>query len=313
MPNQISKVIVLDTFESFGLVLATLTVVLVAVVFFSRRKRQRVSDNREPDWSIPVLDEQSDGSSLFHSWHPTVKVSTLCLCCFLIVSLSTLTWCLAAVGVCTLAVLLARTPWERLLRRLTAISGFLAMLIVLLPFTSATRPGDTVLLVFGMEGWPLHQRGLVLALTIVCKAVSVVLLMEPMLGTAPFFRTLRGFTGLGLPQKLLSMTALCHRYLFVFREEILYMQRAMRVRGFTPRTNLGTMRIMGNCFGMLFIRSFERTERIYEAMLSRGYQGSFPIGPEPPKTVCDFIKAAACAIIGLLLLVLDKMMPILLP
>ncbi|NLX19087.1 MAG: cobalt ECF transporter T component CbiQ [Desulfobulbus sp.] len=309
MKNQVSKVIVLDTLESSALAIVTVAVVSLLVVLFRRRKKHRYSDNREPDWSIPVLDAQSDGSSFFHSWHPSVKVGTLCASCFLIVSLNTLTWSLAAVGICILAVLLARTPWERLSRRLVAISGFLAMLVVLLPFTSAVRPEDTVFLIFGMENWPFHQRGLIVALTIVCKAVSVVLLMEPMLATAPFSRTLQGFSGLGLPRKLLSMIALCHRYLFVFREEILYMQRAMRVRGFVPRTNLATMRIMGNCFGMLFIRSFERTERIYEAMLSRGYRGSFPAGPEPPKTVYDFIKAAICLVIALLLLSVDRIMP----
>ena len=63
-----------------------------------------------------------------------------------------------------------------------------------------------------------------------------------MFATSELSRTLQGFTNLGLPGTLIQMILLCHRYLFVFQQEAARMQRAMRVRGFVPRTNLATLR-----------------------------------------------------------------------
>ena len=88
------------------------------------------------------------------------------------------------------------------------------------------------------------------------------------------------------------------------------MQRSMRVRGFAPRTNLATLRTMGAAFGMLFIHSFERTERVYEAMLSRGYQGRLPGEVRQPITRWDLGKGALLIMIGALLLAADRLLPI---
>lgn len=304
-----SQVIVLTVFEGIGLLAAVLLMVILIVVTLRHHRVRQPTGGDEPDWSIPVLDAQSEGTSLFHSWNPSVKIGTLCLCCFLIASLHSLLWSTVAVMVSMGAVALSGVHWQRPLRRLAAMSGFLLMLVVILPLSGRVRADEVVLVVAGLENWPFRSQGLLLALTIACKAVSVALLMEPMLATASFTRTIQGFTGLGLPGALIQMVLLCHRYLFVFQEEISSMQRSMQVRGFAPRTNLATMRTMGNCFGMLFIRSFERTERIYEAMLSRGYQGHVPSGDIMARTNRDVVKGLVCGMIGLILLLLDRMVP----
>ena len=260
-----------------------------------------------PDWSIPTLDQHGQGQSLYHRWAPPVKIASLTLCSFLIVSLHSLFWAFAALVLCVLAVQLSGIPWSRPLKRLAALNGFLGMLVIILPLTSPVNAGDRVLLLPWLPSWPLNLAGLHLALTIVCKAAAVALLMEPMLATASLSQTLKGFTDLGLPVALNQMILLCHRYIFVFQHEMQRMQRSMRVRGFTPRTNLATLRTMGAAFGMLFIRSFERTERVYEAMLSRGYQGGFPGEARQAIGRRDLLKGAFFLLIALLLLAADRM------
>lgn len=260
-----------------------------------------------PDWSTPHPGQQSQGQSLYHRWHPAVKIATLLACAFVIVSLHRLLWAFAALVGAVLAVHLARMSWTRPLQRLAALGGFLGMLVVILPLTSPVHTGDTVLLLPWLPSWPFNLAGLHLALTIVCKAAAVALLMEPMLATGSLARTLQGFSDLGLPAALSQMILLCHRYIFVFQQEMQRMQRSMRVRGFTPRTNLATLRTMGAAFGMLFIRSFERTERVYEAMLSRGYQGGFPGEVRQPITRWDLGKGALFIMIGALLLAADRL------
>ena len=273
------------------------------------RRKKKGQAASSPDWSLPTIDGQAHGSSLFHTWTPAVKIGTLFIVSFLIVALHALFWAAASLIVAFLAVCLARIPWQRSLRRLAAMSGLCVLFFVLLPLTSPPRPGDTLLILPLLEGMPLRLAGAVLALTITCKAAAVALLMEPMFATAELTHTLQGFASLGLPPSLTQMILLCHRYLFVFQQEITRMQRAMRVRGFVPGTNLATLRTTGNGLGMLFIRSFERTERVYEAMLSRGYQGAFPATSREKITTGDLAKAAISIMIGGLLLVLDRFYP----
>jgi len=50
---------------------------------------------------------------------------------------------------------------------------------------------------------------------------------------------------------------------------------AMDSRGFKQGTNLHTLKTIGKLIGMLFVRSYERTEGVYQAMISRGYKSNF--------------------------------------
>ena len=274
-----------------------------------RQKKRRGQAASPPGWSIPTVDAQARGTTLFHTWTPAVKIGSLFIVSFLVVALHALFWSAMSLIVAFIAVCLARIPWQRSFRRLAAMSGLCLFFFILLPLTSPPRPGDTLLIVPLLEGMPLRLAGAVLALTITCKAAAVALLMEPMFATAELARTLQGFASLGLPPSLTQMILLCHRYLFVFQQEITRMQRAMRVRGFMPGTNLATLRTTGNGLGMLFIRSFERTERVYEAMLSRGYQGAFPATSREKITAGDLAKAAISILIGGLLLLFDRLYP----
>lgn len=303
-----AQVIVLNGTQTMALMSCLfLPLFCVLVAWLLKTEPQASGQQAIPDWSTPHLEQQPQRPSLYHRWHPAVKIATLLACAFGIVSLHRLLWSFAALVVSVLAVHLAGMSWSRPLQRLAALGGFLGMLVVILPLTSPVHAGDTVLLLPWLPAWPINLAGLRLALTIVCKAASVALLMEPMLATASLSRTLQGFSDLGLPSALSQMILLCHRYIFVFQQEMQRMQRSMRVRGFAPRTNLATLRTMGAAFGMLFIRSFERTERVYEAMLSRGYQGGFPGEARQAIGRWDLLKGAFFLLIALLLLVADRM------
>jgi cobalt/nickel transport system permease protein len=301
--------ITLSAWQGLVLLGCLLLPVLFALLVLRRGKGDRPEQGGEPDWSIPVIDVSAKGGSVFHSWNPVVKVGVLLPYCFLITSLRSLVWAVLALAVSLVAVGLTGLPWRRPLRRLAAMTGFLVMFLVVLPFTSPAKPGETVLLFPLLDAWPFRLQGLLIALTVTCKAAAIALLMEPMLATAPLATTLHSFTTLGLPSALTQMLLLCHRYLFVFQEEAKRMLRSMRVRGFVARTDLATLRTMGNCLGMLFIRSFERTERIHEAMLSRGYRGVFPAGPVAGFTGSDVVKGVVWGLVGVFLLVLDRLIP----
>ena len=66
---------------------------------------------------------------------------------------------------------------------------------------------------------------------------------------------------------------------------------AAKARLFKSETNIFTLKIISNLIGMLFIRAFERTQSVYDAMASRGYKGNLKILDEFKFCEKDFIKA----------------------
>jgi cobalt/nickel transport system permease protein len=79
----------------------------------------------------------------------------------------------------------------------------------------------------------------------------------------------------------------------------------MSVRGFIPRTNGYTLHTFGNFVGTLLIRSFERTERVYKAMLSKGYQGEFHTLVTFKTDFNDWLKFGFIIILALALISID--------
>lgn len=224
----------------------------------------------------PALDGIASGESLFHRWDPRFKVSALMIYAFTVASLRSLETAAAAMAISLMANPLARIPVSETLRRIAALSGFLGMFLLVMPLTAAPKPGDTLVVFGGLAGLPFNLRGLALAATIVCKAVAIALLTAPMAATSSLSATVQALAHLGVPPQVGQMILLAHRYIFVFFKEAQRMMTGMKVRGFQYRTGARTFRTMANFLGMLFIRSFERTHRVHEAMLSRGFQGRFP-------------------------------------
>ena len=297
---QLPLVLLLAAFLVLGLVS------LLALKILKAALAGQQSAQAEPDWSVPVLDADAAGDSLFHRWDVRFKLVALLGFALLVVATRSPWSALIALLIAFAAVLLAQLPPLRSLKRLLAMSGFLGMFLLVMPLTAVVHPEDTLLVFAGLEFLPFNLRGLQLALAITGKACAVALLMEPLLATASLPRTVEGLTRLGVPEKVAQMILLAHRYIFVFLEEARRMKTGMQVRGFRPRTNTETLQVMGNFLGMLFVRSFERTHRVYAAMQSRGYQGRFPAPFYFKVTVGDWLHAGVWLLLGVALLVLDR-------
>jgi cobalt/nickel transport system permease protein len=78
-----------------------------------------------------------------------------------------------------------------------------------------------------------------------------------------------------VPDKLAHLLLFTYRYIYVFETEYRRLVQAMKIRGFRPRTNLHTYRSYGYLAAMLLVRSFDRAERVFQAMLCRGFDGTF--------------------------------------
>lgn len=91
-----------------------------------------------------------------------------------------------------------------------------------------------------------------------------------------FVRLIKGLQRLGLPNVLIQLLTFMYRYLDLLVAEVRRMEIARNQR-FFGRGYLRQFTVLGNMLGNLFLRTFERGERVYVAMQLRGFQGYLPI------------------------------------
>ena len=91
-------------------------------------------------------------------------------------------------------------------------------------------------------------------------------------GTAPFLNSIKAMRSLGLPRVIVDMTLLSYRYLEELGEMLTTMQRAMKLRGFRPKNiTRRNLKVFSQLTGSILVRSYDRSSRIYQAMILRGY------------------------------------------
>lgn len=118
----------------------------------------------------------------------------------------------------------------------------------------------------------LTYEGVSILLNVLVKSwLSVVTLTTIMLSTR-FEDLLKGMELLKAPQIIVVMMSFMYRYIFVIIDEAVHLMQARNVRYFGGRF-LSQVPVLGNMAGILFIRTYERAERIYAAMAVRGFTG----------------------------------------
>jgi cobalt/nickel transport system permease protein len=164
-------------------------------------------------------------------------------------------------------VAVARVPATYLLKRAVVEVPFL-LFALLLPFF-ATGPQTEVL------GVSVSEHGLLAAWGLLVKGTLGVLASLTLAATTEPQDLLAGLERLRLPTQLVQIMAFMVRYLDVVTGELQRMRVARESRGFTAR-DPRHWPVLARSAGALFIRSYERGERVHLAMLSRGYTGRMP-------------------------------------
>ena len=216
-----------------------------------------------------TVEQFSDGDSLLHRIDPRVKICLAFPYAFVIALSERMTVALGALAIGFTLVILARLDVRELLKNLRMLLVFILVLWTLLPLTVT---GTTL---YSLGPVTVYAEGITRALSITLKSLSIVLIVVSLLGTSTVSALVHAVSHFRVPSKLVYLTFLSYRYLYVLRSEYAKLLDAMRIRGFRPRTNIHTYRTIGYLIGMLLIRSYERAERIYQAMLCRGFQGRF--------------------------------------
>lgn len=154
------------------------------------------------------------------------------------------------------------------LRRIVVEAPFVAF-AVFLPFFGSEPTTAVGPLTLSVEGtWA--------AWNILAKATLGVSLSVVLAATTEIPDILRGMERLKVPRVMVAIAGFMIRYLDVVTSELQRARVAMVARGHDPRW-FWQARPLATSAGALFIRSYERGERIHQAMLARGFTGSMPL------------------------------------
>ena len=162
---------------------------------------------------------------------------------------------------------LAQLPYRTVFIRSLVEIPFI-LFALLMPFFGTGNQVEIV-------GLQLYETGLLAGASIIAKGTLGVLTAVILSATTSARDFLRGLESLRIPAPLVNIASFMFRYLNVINDELGRMRIARESRGFDER-GIRSWRILAQTVGALFIRSYERGERVYLAMLSRGYTGSMP-------------------------------------
>jgi cobalt/nickel transport system permease protein len=220
--------------------------------------------------SGPHATVAGDAGSRVHRLDPRAKIAGFAGITLVGVSAAPGDWpALAACALALAAVAAAARVGPRVIwARARAVLPLVLFVAVFVPFV---RGGERV----DVGPLALSRDGLETFAAVGAKAaigtVSAVLLAA----TTSFPDVLHGLERMRAPRLVTLIAAFMYRYLFVIAGEARRMRVALAARGYRPRHALQAAAI-GRVATALFLRTYDRGERVYVAMLARGYTGATP-------------------------------------
>lgn len=224
--------------------------------------------------------------SPLHRLPAQCKIAAVIL--FVLVVVSTPTRAFWAFGVYAgllfAVVLTARLSPLLVVRRMVIEVPFI-LFALLLPFVTGGERTDVL-------GLSLSESGLLGAFNILAKASLGVVASIVLASTTTIRDLLHGLERLRLPRQLVLIASFMVRYADVLAQEMARMKVARESRGFSA-TGLRAWPVLSRSLGALFLRSYERGERVHLAMRSRGFNGTMPTLRRQPTRSTQWATAFA--------------------
>jgi cobalt/nickel transport system permease protein len=258
---------------------------------------------------VHFLDPYQPRSSLIHTLDARVK--------FILALALILTSALIPTGAWPIYILLFALVVSIEVLSELGVAYVLKRSLLALPFVLAaiplvvTLPG-TPLLTLKLGSWiqAVSQPGVERFLSIALKSWISVQVAVVLAASTPFPDLLMAMRAVRLPRLLVAVVGLMWRYLFVLVDEVLRLLRARAARsghsnqpGLKPGGSVvWRARVAGGMAGNLFLRAIERSDRIYMAMVSRGYDGEVRSLPLPA------LRPAHWVVLGLSLFLLASLL-----
>jgi len=163
----------------------------------------------------------------------------------------------------------ARVPARQLWRRARVVLPLVLLVGVFVPLV---RTGGTA---YELGPLTLHEAGLTVLGALAAKATIGTLSAVLLAATTSYPAIMRALESLRVPRLFVLIASFMHRYLFVIVEELGRMRGALAARAYRPR-HVRDAAPLGRVATAMFLRTYGRGERVYLAMLARGYDGRMP-------------------------------------
>jgi len=197
------------------------------------------------------FDKYSELDTPIHRMNPKIKLAIFLFFLLLVSFLKIhMLFFLTAFVLLSALFAIARIPFMFIVKRIAVIMPFLIFIIIFIPL-------------FQDKNWAV--AGLTFA-----RALLSIMALVLFISTTRFPRLLKDLEDIGVPKMIVEILSFIYRYFFVLVGELERMELAVKARAPGKKHRL-LYKGFSSMLGMLIIHSYERSERIYQAMQLRGY------------------------------------------
>jgi cobalt/nickel transport system permease protein len=242
------------------------------------------------------IDRYADCDGPLQRVDPRVKLIAALVAVVLIVTTPNAAWpSFAAYALLAGGLLaLSRLPLRFVCARLLTAAPFVILIAAFIPFMAAGARAP------GAPWFHPSREGLALFLGVVVKSLLSIVCLVILTSTTRFDRLLGGAESMGCPRLVAMILSFMYRYAFLITDDLMRMVRAKEARG-PERRPWRDLAALSSMVGVLFVRSYERAERVYLAMCARGFDGTViprrPLALAPRDLAC-LAAAVACFAAG---------------
>lgn len=212
-----------------------------------------------------ALEQLSGGNTCIHRLHPIAKLITTAVFIVVVVSFNRYTFGLLVPYIFfpTLMMSISGTPYSMLLKRFLVAIPF----CLFAGITNMIFDRDTAFSIYGIA----VSYGTVSFFAILLRAYLCIMAVMILVSVTPFSEITNSIRRLRVPNIFIVMFEMIYRYIGILFEEAYSMYVAYLLRGAGMKGI--AIRDMGSFVGQLLLRSFDRADRVYNAMKCRGYCG----------------------------------------
>ena len=221
--------------------------------------------------TLVCIDDLSDKKGLMQAINPIVKLVTIAV---MIISALFITQIPYLLAICLVPIIFAAAsyiPLKQLFTRTALITLFMALISIPTLFLTAGNPLWTASI--GSVNLAITYEGIARFLVFTVRIWFCVATLSLLMLSTGFDKTLKLFSTLRVPSIIIQLFSLTYRYFFVSIYEAQSILIAKEARTYINRRTLNfqSLKDIGTILSSLFIRTYERSERVYLAMKARGF------------------------------------------
>lgn len=236
------------------------------------------------------LDKYSELKSIIHTLDPRIKLAC-CLCFIISVILippSGIAEFIFFIFFLLPVIFLSHIPFLHILKKSMFLLPYLTILLLALPYIQVNHINYSLQIFHFNHKFSSHDTRIIYFLQISLKSILSLIAIILLSATTRFSHLLKAMESFNLPKILILLLSFMYRYIFIFIDEVQHIQRSWRSRYFGAQY-IRQIKTFAHIIGTLFIRTYERSERIYQNMLARGFSVKIKTYNSLKTTIFDYI------------------------